>query len=290
MTQNRDPREKLNDVLKNLHGSLKWYWQVVMGLAIVKAVDMLYTSTVPKICDESVIAGLCFFLVFLPTFARFYFGDSRALDKHYIEYQKWQSINEKSIILSRVLRIIMGLDVLLLMLIGICFVFMAPSLANPNGIKGRTGIMDKFMKEAIKEARIGLKEGGIPIGSVLVVDGHIVGRGHNRRVQNGSAILHAEMDCLENVGRLTPNEYRRATLYTTLSPCDMCSGAVLLYKIPKVVIGENNTFQGPEDYLHFRKVKLEIRKNPECIHLMSEFIKANPDLWNEDIGEIGKSG
>jgi creatinine deaminase len=150
--------------------------------------------------------------------------------------------------------------------------------------------MDKFMKEAIKEAKAGLQEGGIPIGSVLVVDGKIVGRGHNRRVQNGSAILHAEIDCLENAGRLKPGEYRRATLYTTLSPCDMCSGIVLLYKVPKVVIGENQTFRGPEDYLRSRGVELEIQNQPECIHLMNEFIKANPDLWNEDIGEIDKSG
>ncbi len=146
--------------------------------------------------------------------------------------------------------------------------------------------MDKFMKEAVEEARRGFEEGGIPIGSVLVIEGEIVGRGHNRRVQKGSAILHAEMDCLENAGRLRSAEYRRATLYTTLSPCDMCSGTVLLYKIPKVVIGDNKTFQGPEYYLHSRGVELEIHNEPECIHLMNEFIKANPELWNEDIGEI----
>jgi len=146
------------------------------------------------------------------------------------------------------------------------------------------------MKEAIEEAKKGLEEGGIPIGSVLVVDGKIVGRGHNRRVQKGSAILHAEMDCFENAGRLRPTEYRRATLYTTLSPCDMCSGTVLLYKIPKVVIGENKTFRGPEDYLRSRGVELEIHNESEFIQLMNEFIKANPELWNEDIGEIDKAG
>lgn len=146
--------------------------------------------------------------------------------------------------------------------------------------------MTEFMKIAIEEAKKGLEEGGIPIGSVLVLDGRIVGRGHNRRVQKGSAILHAEMDCLENAGRLTPAEYRRATLYSTLSPCDMCSGAVLLYKIPKVVIGENRTFRGPEDYLRSREVALEIHQDAECMRLMKEFIAANPALWNEDIGEI----
>ncbi len=146
--------------------------------------------------------------------------------------------------------------------------------------------MNKFMKATIEEAKKGLQEGGIPIGSVLVVDGKIVSRGHNRRVQQGSAILHAEMDCIENAGRLTPSDYQRATLYSTLSPCDMCSGTVLLYKIPKVVVGENQTFQGPEDYLRSRGVELEILNLPECIQLMDEFIKANPELWNEDIGEI----
>jgi cytosine deaminase len=150
--------------------------------------------------------------------------------------------------------------------------------------------MDKYMAEALKEAQKGLQEGGIPIGSILVIDGKIVGRGHNRRVQKGSAILHAEMDCLENAGRLSPAEYRRAVLYSTLSPCDMCSGAVLLYKIPKVVIGENKTFQGPEEYLRSRGVELEILNDEECIKLMEKFIKANPELWYEDIGEIKKAG
>jgi cytosine deaminase len=145
--------------------------------------------------------------------------------------------------------------------------------------------MDSFMQAAIEEARQGLAEGGIPIGSVLVIDGEIVGRGHNRRIQNGSAILHAEMDCLENAGRLRASDYRRAVLYSTLSPCDMCSGAVLLYKIPKVVVGENQTFGGPEDWLRSRGVELEILNDPECIELMREFIGARPELWNEDIGE-----
>ncbi len=145
--------------------------------------------------------------------------------------------------------------------------------------------MDKFLLAAIKEAEQGLSEGGIPIGSVLVIDDNIVGRGHNRRVQNGSAILHAEMDCLENAGRLTANDYRRATLYSTLSPCDMCSGAILLYGIPNVVIGENRTFQGPEDLLRSRGVTLTIADNPRCIELMENFISAKPELWNEDIGE-----
>jgi cytosine deaminase len=144
--------------------------------------------------------------------------------------------------------------------------------------------MDEFMQAAIEEARQGLAEGGIPIGSVLVIDGKIVGRGHNRRVQKGSAILHAEMDCLENAGRLAARDYQRAVLYSTLSPCDMCSGTALLYKIPKVVIGENRTFQGPEDYVHSRGVELVILDDPTCIRLMEEFIAARPELWNEDIG------
>jgi len=145
--------------------------------------------------------------------------------------------------------------------------------------------MDEFMQAAIEEAKKGLAEGGIPIGSVLVIDGKIVGRGHNRRVQQGSAILHAEMDCLENAGRLKARDYQRAILYSTLSPCDMCSGTTLLYKIPKIVIGENQTFQGPEDYVRSRGVELEILNNAECIQLMRNFIQARPELWNEDIGE-----
>ena len=145
--------------------------------------------------------------------------------------------------------------------------------------------MDPFLQAAIEEARLGLSEGGIPIGSVLVIDGRIVGRGHNRRVQRGSAILHAEMDCLENAGRLSAKDYRRSVLYSTLSPCDMCSGTALLYCIPKVVIGENETFQGPEAYLRSRGVELEIVNDAECIGLMHDFIAAQPHLWNEDIGE-----
>jgi len=144
--------------------------------------------------------------------------------------------------------------------------------------------MDEFMAAALEEARQGLAEGGIPIGSVLVLDGKIVGRGHNRRVQKGSAILHAEMDCLENAGRLKARDYQRAVLYSTLSPCDMCSGTVLLYKIPKVIIGENKTFQGPEDYVRSRGVGLVILNLEECISLMEAFIAARPELWNEDIG------
>ena len=144
---------------------------------------------------------------------------------------------------------------------------------------------DTFMKAAIEEARTGLAEGGIPIGSVLAMDGAIVGRGHNQRVQQGNPILHAEMDCLAKAGRLRPEEYRRAVLYTTLSPCDMCAGAILLYKIPKVVIGENRTFRGPESYLASRKVALEIADDAECFRLMQSFIARHPELWNEDIGE-----
>ena len=144
--------------------------------------------------------------------------------------------------------------------------------------------MDPFLRVAVDEARKGLAEGGIPIGSVLVIDGRIVGRGHNRRVQKGSAILHAEMDCLETAGRLTAADYRRATLYSTLSPCDMCSGATLLYGIPRIVIGENRTFRGPEDYVRSRGVELVIVDDPECARLMREFIAARPELWNEDIG------
>ncbi|MFM8269843.1 MAG: nucleoside deaminase [Pseudomonadota bacterium] len=144
--------------------------------------------------------------------------------------------------------------------------------------------MDPFLQAAIEEAKQGLKEGGIPIGSVLVINGKIVGRGHNRRVQRGSAILHAEMDCFEKAGRLKARDYERATLYSTLSPCDMCSGTSLLYKIPKIVVGENKTFQGPEAYLRSRGVSLTILQNSECIQLMEDFIRQNPQLWNEDIG------
>ncbi|MAD74707.1 MAG: tRNA-specific adenosine deaminase [Rheinheimera sp.] len=144
---------------------------------------------------------------------------------------------------------------------------------------------DIFMQAAIAQAEKSLAEGGIPIGSVLVIDGKIVGAGHNQRVQKGSCVLHAEMDCLENAGRLTAAEYRRATLYSTLSPCDMCSGTVLLYGIPKVVIGENQTFQGPQVYLQSRGVTVENQQNERCIKLMQDFIAAKPQLWFEDIGE-----
>lgn len=144
--------------------------------------------------------------------------------------------------------------------------------------------MDNFLQAAIAEARHGLSEGGIPIGSVLVIDGEIVGRGHNRRVQLGNPVLHAEMDCLANAGRLTASDYARATLYSTLSPCDMCSGAALLYAIPRIVVGENQTFQGPEAYVRQRGVDLTIIDDAECIQLMRDFIRQQPNLWNEDIG------
>jgi creatinine deaminase len=143
---------------------------------------------------------------------------------------------------------------------------------------------DTFLQAAIDEAREGAREGGIPIGSVLVLDGQIIGRGHNRRIQRGSAVLHAEMDCLENAGRLRAAEYRRSTLYSTLSPCDMCSGAVLLYGILRVVIGENTTFRGPEEYLRSRGIELQLVDDPSCIAMMREFMAARPDLWDEDIG------
>lgn len=145
--------------------------------------------------------------------------------------------------------------------------------------------MDPFLEAAIEEARKGLEAGGIPIGSVLVLGGEIVGRGHNQRVQKKSAVLHAEMDCLENAGRLAAADYARSTLYSTLSPCDMCSGAILLYGIPRVIVGENRTFQGPEEYLRSRGVAVEIIDNAECVQLMTGFIRENPELWNEDIGE-----
>jgi len=144
--------------------------------------------------------------------------------------------------------------------------------------------MDPFLQAAIEEARKGLAEGGVPIGSVLVHDGRIIGRGHNQRVQQGSVIHHAEMNCLENAGRLTVKVYSRCILYSTLSPCPMCSGAALLYKIPRIVVGENVTFQGPEEYVRSQGVRLEILQNAECIQLMRDFIAARPELWNEDIG------
>lgn len=150
---------------------------------------------------------------------------------------------------------------------------------------GKEGIMaDKFMQAAIEEARQGLAEGGIPIGSVLVHNGTILGRGHNRRVQKGSAILHGEMDALENAGRQPASVYRESVLYTTLSPCSMCSGAILLYGIPKVVIGENDTFMGEEELLRSRGVTVEVLQDEQCIRMMEEFIRTRPELWNEDIG------
>lgn len=142
-----------------------------------------------------------------------------------------------------------------------------------------------YMQAAIEEARKGRETGGIPIGSVLVLDGEIIGRGHNQRVQKGSTIRHAEMDCLEETGRLPASTYRRAILYSTLSPCDMCSGAVLLYGIKHVVVGENRTFKGPEEYVRSRGVQVEVLDDETCVAMMREFIAAEPQLWNEDIGE-----
>ena len=143
---------------------------------------------------------------------------------------------------------------------------------------------DPFLAAAIQEAELGSREGGIPIGSVIVWHGNIIGRGHNRRVQKGSAVLHGEMDALENAGRQPAAVYRESTLYTTLSPCAMCSGAILLYGIPRVVIGEHKTFLGEEALLQSRGVQLEVRDDPTCIRLMTDFIRTHPELWNEDIG------
>jgi cytosine/creatinine deaminase len=145
--------------------------------------------------------------------------------------------------------------------------------------------MDEYMAAAIDEAEAGLAEGGIPIGSVLVHEGKIVGRGHNRRVQRGSSILHGEMDALEQAGRLPARVYRQSVIYTTLSPCAMCSGAILLYAIPRVVIGENITFMGEEELLRSRGVILDVLQHPRCIEMMKQFINSNATLWNEDIGE-----
>ncbi len=144
--------------------------------------------------------------------------------------------------------------------------------------------MDKFLKAAIEEAQTGLQEGGIPIGSVLVYNGKIIGRGHNRRVQQGSTVLHGEMDALENAGRLPARVYRECTLYTTLSPCPMCSGAILLYGIPSVVVGENSTFMGEEQLLRSRGVEVQVLQDDACIQMMQSFISQKPELWNEDIG------
>jgi cytosine deaminase len=145
--------------------------------------------------------------------------------------------------------------------------------------------MDRFMAEALSEAKKGLIEGGIPIGSVLVHKGRIIGRGHNKRVQDGSVVRHAEMDCLENAGRLEASVYRKSVLYSTLSPCDMCSGAVLLYGIPRIIVGENVNFKGPEKYVRSRGVKVNVLNDPQCIRLMRDFINGSPGLWFEDIGK-----
>jgi cytosine deaminase len=144
--------------------------------------------------------------------------------------------------------------------------------------------VDPFLLAAVAEAEAGLAEGGIPIGSVLVYQGQVIGRGHNRRVQRGSAILHGELDALENAGRLPAKVYTQSTLYTTLSPCSMCSGAILLYRIPRVVVGENTTFLGEEELLRQRGVVVEVVQDPRCAELMRRFIAGNPSLWNEDIG------
>ena len=143
---------------------------------------------------------------------------------------------------------------------------------------------DPFLEAAIEQARKSLGEGGIPIGSVLVHEGKIIGRGHNCRVQTGSAIDHGEMNCLRNAGRLPAKVYRNSTIYSTLSPCPMCSGAIVLYKIPQVVVGENRTFVGAEDYMRLNGIRVDVVQDPECIRLMEDFIRTNPELWNEDIG------
>ena len=166
-------------------------------------------------------------------------------------------------------------------LVRICALPVRPRGGNVEGV----ATDDIFLNAAIQEALSGRAEGGIPIGSVLVLEGKIIGRGHNRRVQDGSVIHHAEMNCLENAGRLSASVYRRCTIYSTLSPCPMCSGAILLYGIPKVVIGENVTFRGPEDYVRSQGLEVDVRNDEECIKLMRDFIAAEPELWNEDIGE-----
>ncbi|MEP1097443.1 MAG: nucleoside deaminase [Cyclobacteriaceae bacterium] len=145
--------------------------------------------------------------------------------------------------------------------------------------------MDQYLQEAINEAKKGLEEGGIPIGSVIVHEGKVIGRGHNKRIQSGSAVLHGEMDALENAGRQPATVYQNSVLYTTLSPCAMCTGAILLYGIPKVIIGENKTFLGEEEHLKSRGVEVVVDNNSECEKMMLDFIEANPTLWNEDIGE-----
>lgn len=162
---------------------------------------------------------------------------------------------------------------------------LAPQLVRiTEWLQERSPSMDPFLEAAIEEARQGRREGGIPIGSVIVHCGRIISRGHNRRVQQSSAILHGEMDALENAGRRSASVYRESVLYTTLSPCSMCSGAILLYGIPKVIVGENRTFLGEEELLRSRGVTVEVLQEPACIQLMEEFIAAEPQLWNEDIG------
>src|SRR5580698_2836799 len=148
----------------------------------------------------------------------------------------------------------------------------------------RMATADTYLRAALEQARKSLSEGGIPIGSVLVHDGQIIGRGHNCRVQTGSAIDHGEMNCLRNAGRLPARIYRNSTIYSTLSPCPMCSGAIVLYKIPRVVVGENRTFLGAEDYMRANGIQVDVVQDAECIQLMTDFIRANPELWNEDIG------
>jgi len=150
--------------------------------------------------------------------------------------------------------------------------------------KALSMIQDPFLRAAIDQARKSASEGGIPIGSVLVHEGKIIGRGHNCRVQTGSAIDHGEMNCLRNAGRLPAKVYLKSTIYSTLSPCPMCSGAIVLYKIPRVVVGENMTFQGAEDYMRSQGIQVEVVQDPECVELMRNFIREHPDLWNEDIG------
>lgn len=159
-----------------------------------------------------------------------------------------------------------------------------PTLGQTTFTTEFHSMSDPFLSAAITEARKGLTEGGIPIGSVLVLDDAIIGRGHNRRVQQSSATLHAEIDCLENAGRLSAAEYRKSILYSTLSPCDMCSGAALLFGIPRIVVGENTTFQGPEEYVQSRGVEMTVIGDPVCVEMMRQFIASNPDVWNEDIG------
>jgi cytosine/creatinine deaminase len=163
---------------------------------------------------------------------------------------------------------------------------LAFNIAEPFELENGALIVanDPFLQAAIEQARKSLSEGGIPIGAVLVHEGKIIGRGHNCRVQTGSSIDHGEMNCLRNAGRLPANVYQKSTIYSTLSPCPMCSGAIVLYKIRRVIVGENRTYVGAEEYLRSNSIQVDVMQDPECIELMSSFIKANPKLWNEDIG------